>query len=223
MNHIMYSFSIMKAANWILVVALAMSPVSAMPANLRLSVWLMPAENAGPNDIAQGERIPKELEVLRQSLEGTGVRLLNVEDPLADKARSWNPQFTVPNFQVIATQRKTLAALQRFASRHQIEVSIRFVTWDEAFGLLNAARTEGADALPDGVAPTAKRRALQKQTPGSASDPGALRDDCSSAPLDDVADSLPSRQPQSPNYDPRASRSDRADARRAGPGCHRCK
>src|SRR6476646_2499180 len=28
------------------------------------------------------------------------------------------------------------------------------------------------------------RSAIQTQTPGSASDPGALRDDCSSAPLD---------------------------------------
>src|SRR5437763_5023078 len=31
------------------------------------------------------------------------------------------------------------------------------------------------------------------QTPGSASDPGALRDDCSSAPLDVVAANVPSR------------------------------
>jgi hypothetical protein len=40
---------------------------------------------------------------------------------------------------------------------------------------------------------------VQKQTPGSASDPGALRDDCSSAPLDVTAASLPSRPAASPN------------------------
>jgi hypothetical protein len=114
-----------------------------------VSVWLIPAENAGPNEIAQGEHIPSELEALRLSLEGTGVRLLNVEDPLAMKARSWNPQFSVPNFQVVATQRKTIRALQRFAEHNRVEVTVRLVTWDEAFGLLDAARTEGPDALPD--------------------------------------------------------------------------
>ena len=82
-------------------------------------MWLIPAENAGPNDIAQGERIPDQLAALRKSLEGTGVRLLNVEDPLAMKAIFWNSQFNVPNFQVVATQRKTLEALKKFAREQQ--------------------------------------------------------------------------------------------------------
>jgi ABC-type glycerol-3-phosphate transport system substrate-binding protein len=130
-------------------VAILSAGLSAQSRDDEVRVWLIPAENAGPNDIAQGERIPTELEKLRRSLEGTGVRLLNVEEPLAMKARSWNPQFTVPNFQVVATQRKTLGALQRFAQEHHVQVIVRFVTWDEAFGLLSADRTEGPDALPD--------------------------------------------------------------------------
>src|SRR5690349_15989259 len=36
-------------------------------------------------------------------------------------------------------------------------------------------------------------RVVKCKTPGSASDPGALRDDCSSAPLDVVAANVPSR------------------------------
>ena len=114
-----------------------------------VSVWLMPVENAAPNDIAQGEKIPAQLDALRASLAKTRVRLLNVEDPLAMKARSWNPEFNVPNFQVVTSQRKTLAALQRFAERYRVDVVVRFVTWDEAFGLLNADRASGPDALPD--------------------------------------------------------------------------
>jgi hypothetical protein len=114
-----------------------------------VSIWMIPAENAGPNDIAQGERIPEQLDGLRRSLEGTGVRLLNVEDPLAMKARIWNPQFNVPNFQMVATQVKTLKVLQKFAREHDVEVVLRLVTWDEAFGLLSSGQSVGPDALPD--------------------------------------------------------------------------
>lgn len=112
-------------------------------------VWLIPAENAGPNDIAQGERIPDQLAALRTSLIDTKVCLLNVEDPLALKAIFWNSQFNVPNFQVVETQKKTLEALKKFARDNDVEVVVRLVTWDEAFGLLNAGQTEGPDALPD--------------------------------------------------------------------------
>lgn len=117
--------------------------------NRTVRVWLIPAENAGPNDIAQAERIPAELDGLRLSLQGTGVRLLNVEDPLAMKARTWNPQFNVPNFQILASQKKTFEALQTFSKTRRVGVIIRLVTWDEAFGLLSAGAKQGPDALPD--------------------------------------------------------------------------
>jgi Bacterial extracellular solute-binding protein len=123
--------------------------VQAQSAKRSVSIWLIPAENAGPNDIAQGEQIPEQLEALRRSLVATGVRLLNVEDPLAMKARSWNPQFNVPNFQMVATQVNTIKTLQRFAREHNVDVVLRLVTWDEAFGLLSAGQTVGPDALPD--------------------------------------------------------------------------
>jgi hypothetical protein len=144
----MYNPSSVRIASKLAVLFL-FGVAAAQSAPRGVSVWLIPAENAGPNEIAQGENIPGELDALRLSLEKTGVRLLNVEDPLAMKARSWNPQFSVPNFQVVATQRKTIRALQRFAEHHRVEVTVRLVTWDEAFGLLDAARTEGPDALPD--------------------------------------------------------------------------
>jgi hypothetical protein len=114
-----------------------------------ISVWLIPSENAGPNDIAQSENIPAQLDALRASLRPTRLRLLNVEDPLAMKLRSWNPEFNVPNFQWVANQKRTIAALERFADANDVQVVCRFVTWDEAFGLLSANATEGPDAVPD--------------------------------------------------------------------------
>jgi len=162
-------------------VALAQGP-EMRSAKRGVRVWLIPAENTGPNDIAQGERIPEQMAALRKSLEGTGVRLLNVEDPLAMKAIFWNQQFNVPNFQVVATQSKTLDALKKFASDNNVEVVVRLVTWDEAFGLLDAGQTEGPDALPD-VAQIgsswagyfAGRRAIRSK-PDSAHNRGNWRD-----------------------------------------------
>jgi signal transduction histidine kinase len=72
-----------------------------------------------------------------------------VEDPLATKTGSWYPEYTVPNFQVVANQRKTFAALARFAEQNNTYVVLRLITWVEAFELLRAGRTAGPDALPD--------------------------------------------------------------------------
>jgi hypothetical protein len=115
----------------------------------QVSVWLIPSENAGPNDIAQSENIPAALSALGASLAGTHLRLLNIEDPLAMKLRSWNPEFSVPNFQWVVNQKRTIAALERFAQENDVDVVCRLVTWDEAFGLLSANGADGPDSVPD--------------------------------------------------------------------------
>jgi signal transduction histidine kinase len=131
----------------------------AADADRHVSVWVIPPEASGPNDLAQGEDIPSRMRALRLALAGTRVRLLNVEDPLAAKTGShrsgnsgeagWFPEYTGPNFQVVANQRKTFAALARFAEQNNVDVVLRLITWREAFELLRAARTTGPDALPD--------------------------------------------------------------------------
>ena len=118
-------------------------------ADRHVSVWIIPPEASGPNDIAQGEDMPSRMKALRLSLAETRVRLLNVEDPLATKTGSWYPEYTVPNFQIVANQRKTFAALARFAEQNNAYIVLRLVTWREAFDLLRAGRTTGPDALPD--------------------------------------------------------------------------
>jgi signal transduction histidine kinase len=118
-------------------------------ADRHVSIWIISSEGAGPNDIAQGEDLPARMEALRLSLAGTRVRLLNVEAPLAAKTGSWFPEYTVPNFQAVASQRTAFATLARFAAQNNADVVLRVITWREAADLVRAARTTGADALPD--------------------------------------------------------------------------
>jgi signal transduction histidine kinase len=143
----------MKVRAGILLVGCALlcgaARAQAADADRHVSIWIISAEGAGPNDIAQGEDLPARMEALRSSLAGTHVRLLNVEDPLAAKTSSWFPEYTVPNFQAVASQRTTFAALARFAAQNNADVNLRLITWREATDLMRAARTTGPDALPD--------------------------------------------------------------------------
>ena len=148
-----FSSGITKARAGTLLVAWALlcgAPmVQAADTERHVSVWIISPEESGPNDIAQGEDIPARMEALRLSLAGTRIRLLNVEDPLAMKTGSWYPEYTVPNFQIVANQRKTFAALARFAEQNNADIVLRLISWSEAFDLLRAGRTAGPDALPD--------------------------------------------------------------------------
>jgi len=143
----------MKVRAGILLVGCALlcgtSRAQASDADRHVSIWIISAEGAGPNDIAPGEDLPTRMEALRRSLAGTRVRLMNVEPPLAAKTSSWFPEYTVPNFQAVANQRTTFAALARFAAQNNIDISLRLITWRESTDLMRAARTTGPDALPD--------------------------------------------------------------------------
>lgn len=75
------------------------------------------------------------------------MRVLNTEEPLAQKLTSWNPEFSVPNGSIVLGQQRTVEALQSFARDHKVNIQVRFVTWDEAFDLLNSSRNP--DHLPD--------------------------------------------------------------------------
>src|ERR1700723_4529454 len=104
----------------------------ASDADRHVSIWIISAEGAGPNDIAQGQDLPSRMEALRLSLAGTRVRLLNVEEPLAAKTSSWFPEYTVPNFQAVANQRTLFAALGRFAAQNDTDIDLRLITWRES-------------------------------------------------------------------------------------------
>ena len=102
-----------------------------------ITVWLIPAEPAAPGDIAQGEQIVEQVDRFNRSLAGTRVTVLNTTDPvLKMKLMAWNPAFVVPNASVITGQTRTLRALQSFAAARDVDLHVRFITWDEAFSLI---------------------------------------------------------------------------------------
>src|SRR5438552_10635932 len=102
-----------------------------------LTVWLMPAENAGASEMARGEDIRSRVEKFNAEFAPAGLTVLNTIDPLAMKLVSWNPEFAVPNASWIFSQKRTLNALARFARDKHVRIRVRFITWGEAFGLLS--------------------------------------------------------------------------------------
>jgi hypothetical protein len=110
----------------------------AAPTPRALTVWLIPAEDTSPNNMARGDALLARVAAFNRSLEGSGVTVLNTTDPvLSMQLVAWNPAFVVPNGAVVLSQQRTLAALRRFAAKNGVQVRVRFITWDEAFGLLD--------------------------------------------------------------------------------------
>jgi hypothetical protein len=113
-----------------------------------VTVWLIPAENAGPGDMARGEEIRERVDRFNNQFLGTPITVENTTDPvLKMKLMSWNPAFAVPNASVVVSQKRILRALQEFAERKNVRIRVRFVNWDEAFGLisdLNPERRSGS-------------------------------------------------------------------------------
>lgn len=103
-----------------------------------VTVWLIPIENAGSVDIERSEEIGKEVEAFNREFAGSRITVENTTDPILKmKLLAWNPAFAVPNAAVVINQRRTLHALEQFARQKQIDVHVRFITWDEAFPLIS--------------------------------------------------------------------------------------
>ena len=51
------------------------------------------------------------------------------------------PEYTVPNFQAVASQRTAFTTLARFAAQNNVDIVLRVITWRESADLLRAART----------------------------------------------------------------------------------
>jgi hypothetical protein len=119
-------------------------PRSAPASERGLTVWLMPAEQAGPNAPVAGEEIRREIQDFNRRLEGKHVTVLNTLPPLDTQLMVRNPQAGLVNWSWISSQQRTLDALERFAAARSVQVNVRFVTWDQAFAELRSHREEGA-------------------------------------------------------------------------------
>jgi ABC-type glycerol-3-phosphate transport system substrate-binding protein len=142
-----------------------------------LTVWLIPLEPAARDDGTL------DLDKFNAEVGADGhVTVLNTTVPVyQDQLRAWNPEFASPNFPLINGQRKTLAALQRFARERNIRINVRFVWWLQAFQELNESIQSAQSKTPDDfqIAPDvaqigsswvgyfANRQALAPQIPKS--------------------------------------------------------
>jgi hypothetical protein len=147
--------------------------------NAHLTAWLIPAEDVSPSNVAQGEDIRSQVDHFNRALAGTNLTVLNTIDPLAMKLFSWNPEFAVPNAALVLSQRKTLAALSRFARNNNVDIDVRFMTWDDAVNLLRSINpkrhTEGD---PDVVQIGSTWAAYFAREPLIMSRPGWSKDRC---------------------------------------------
>lgn len=116
-----------------------------------LSVWLIPAENKAPNDMARGEDIRPQIDAFNNRLRQGHVRVLNTLPPLDAQLVAWNAEFAIPNWSVVAGQQRTIEALDRFGRERGVRVNIRFITWGEAFELIRNIPTNSAKLAPDVV------------------------------------------------------------------------
>ncbi len=132
-----------------------------------LVVWLIPSEPATPGAGIGGlsdceaeaaptgtlpDRIEEEIRGFNATRSRTRVTVINTQDPFAAQLIDWSPEMAVPNWVWVKSQTETLRALGRFADRNQIDIRVRFITWDRALSDLKAT-WEGKSAYdpPDVV------------------------------------------------------------------------
>jgi ABC-type glycerol-3-phosphate transport system substrate-binding protein len=102
-----------------------------------LRLWIIPVENAGPGDLAAGERIRERLDAFNREFSNSHVIVENTTDPvLKMQLLSWNQAFAAPNAAVVTSQTGTMKALAGFAEQAGVTIRVRFITWDQAFGLI---------------------------------------------------------------------------------------
>ena len=139
-----------------------------------LVVWLIPSEpvtpaagiggvNVCPRDAAGREeeatpaailpsRIEEEIDQFNAARSRTRVSVINTQEPFKIQLIDWSQEMAVPNWVWVKSQVETLRALERFADRDQIDIRVRFITWDRALSDLKAT-WEGKSAYdpPDVV------------------------------------------------------------------------
>jgi len=114
-------------------------PAQTLAQKKSLRLWIIPIGNAGPGELTAGEKIRERVDAFNREFSNSRVTVENTTDPvLKMQLLSWNPAFAVPNAAVVTSQTGTMKALASFAEQAGVTIRVRFVTWDEAFGLISA-------------------------------------------------------------------------------------
>jgi hypothetical protein len=165
----MKDFSLRSLTVFIIYLGIGASTVGAQGPVRReaLVVWLIPSEPATPEagiggvsdcetEVRSGGTLPdqieEEIDLFNAARSRTRVTVINTQQPFKTQLIDWSPEMAVPNWVWVKSQTETIQALGRFADRHQVNVRVRFITWDRALADLKAT-WEGRSAYeaPDVV------------------------------------------------------------------------
>ena len=135
----------------LLVVAFCMK---AQEVSTPVSVFLVAAEPPAP-DVAEGDVIGQHAAPFESEWKAKGVRILNLEAPLKSRLDGRNVEYATSNWSLIRGQVETLSALARFAAAAKVGISVRFVSWEEAFQSLLDSGPGGPDVAQVGTTWTA--------------------------------------------------------------------
>src|ERR1039457_3699968 len=133
----------------LLVLALGFGARAAAPdsRSRALVIWLIPSEPAAPDagigstsgcgnepdpNRTLAQQIGEEIDRFNGEMARTRVTVINTQDRFKAQLVDWSPEMAVPNWVWVRSQRATLKALADFASTHNVDVRVRFITWDRA-------------------------------------------------------------------------------------------
>src|ERR1017187_5936 len=140
--------SLVGTVHWLLLLA---TSTNLSAASRTITVWLIPSEEAEARAAADPAVIAQEIRVFNSSLDRGRVHVLNARPPLDKQLIVWNEAFAVPTWAWVKNQTETVHALQRFAALHDVDINIRFETWDRGFADLNSPRRKDPDNPPPDV------------------------------------------------------------------------
>ena len=121
-----------------------------------LTVWLVPFDPPFEYTCPE-EKTPfkAHMDLFNRKWAAANITVLNTTvDWMVDQLVVWNPEYELPNWDLIHGQEKTLAAIARFSKINDIPVHVRFLKWKTLISALEKnIESKGAsgkeDAIPD--------------------------------------------------------------------------
>jgi len=100
-----------------------------------VTLWMMPIEPPARDATAPGMSVEEQIFLFNREFgRDNSVTVLNTTTfPLSDQLSVWNSDFGMSLWPVVKGQVRTLNVLKKFAEKHNVHISVRFLCWGEAF------------------------------------------------------------------------------------------
>lgn len=121
-----------------------------------VTLWMMAIEPPAQDATSPGMSVEEQIFLFNREFgKDNAVTVLNTTAfPLSDQLSVWNSDFGMSLWPIVKGQKRTLNVLKRFAETHNVHVSVRFMSWGEAFReTVTAIRARGNGTLTDKMAP----------------------------------------------------------------------